>query len=250
MNLLRAWAPYLIVAVWLSLSRIRQTGLEDMLRSDALTFGVQDLLGLEGMNWTIQPLWTPGITFIIIALIAALIHGMKGGEVADAMTSTLKQVWGAAVTVMIGVAMVNIYRYSDINTSGLDSMMLEMAGAVASVAGNFFIVVSPFIGVLGAYMSGSNTVSNLLFSGLQFETATLLGLPQTIICAMQSNGGAIGNMVCVNNVVQVCGTTGCLGKEGRLISRTIIPAVIYCLIIVAVMSIVIFVMGYDPYPLG
>lgn len=91
---------------------------------------------------------------------------------------------------------------------------------------------------------------NLLFSGLQFETATLLGLPQTIICAMQSNGGAIGNMVCVNNVVQVCGTTGCLGKEGRLISRTIIPAVIYCLIIVAVMSIVIFVMGYDPYPLG
>ena len=112
------------------------------------------------------------------------------------------------------------------------------------------IVVSPFIGVLGSYMSGSNTVSNLLFAGLQFETATLLGLPQTIICAMQSNGGAIGNMVCVNNVVQVCGTTGCLGKEGRLISRTIIPAVIYCLVIVAVMSIVIFVMGYDPYPLG
>ncbi len=250
MNLLRAWVPYLIVAVWLSLSRIRQTGIEDVLRSDALTFGVSDLLGLEGMNWTIQPLWTPGITFILIALIAALVHGMKGNEVADAMTSTLKQVWGASVTVMIGVAMVNIYRYSNINTSGLDSMMLEMAGAVASVAGNFFIVVSPFIGVLGSYMSGSNTVSNLLFAGLQFETATLLGLPQTIICAMQSNGGAIGNMVCVNNVVQVCGTTGCLGKEGRLISRTIIPAVIYCLVIVAVMSIVIFVMGYDPYPLG
>ena len=250
MNLLRAWAPYLIVAVWLSLSRLHQTGLEGVLRSDALTFGIQDLLGLEGMNWTIQPLWTPGITFILIALIAAAIHGMKGHEVADAMTSTLKQVWGAAVTVMLGVAMVNIYRYSNINTSGLDSMMLVMASAIANVAGNAFIVVSPFIGVLGSYMSGSNTVSNLLFSGLQFETATLLGLPQAIICAMQSNGGAIGNMVCVNNVVQVCGTTGCIGKEGKLISRTIIPAVIYCLIIVAVMSIVVFVMGYDPYPLG
>lgn len=250
MSLIKAWVPYLIVAVWLSLSRIQATGIEKVLRSDALTFGIRDLLGLEGMNWTIQPLWTPGITFIIIALIAALLHGMRASEVSEAMTSTLKQVWGAGVTVMIGVAMVNIYRYSNINTSGLDSVMLEMAEAIAGVAGNAFIVVSPFIGVLGSYMSGSNTVSNLLFSGLQFETATLLGLPQSIICAMQSNGGAIGNMVCVNNVVQVCGTTGCLGKEGKLITKTIWPAIIYCLIIVIVMSLVIFAMGYDPYPLG
>ena len=120
---------------------------------------------------------------------------------------------------------------------------------IGNVFQQVYNLVDTFIGVLGAYMSGSNTVSNLLFSGLQFETATLLGLPQAIICAMQSNGGAIGNMVCVNNVVQVCGTTGCLGKEGRLISRTVIPAVIYCLIIVVIQCIVVFVMGYDPYPL-
>ena len=249
MPLLLAWVPYLIVAVWLSLSRMRWTGIESVLRSPSLTFGIKGILGLEGLNWTIQPLWTPGITFILIALIAAVLHGMKGAEVKDAMVSTLKQVWGAAVTVLVGVAMVNIYRYSSLNTSGMDSMMLVMASAIAGVAGNGFVLVSPFIGVLGSYMSGSNTVSNLLFSGLQFETATLLALPQAIIVAMQSNGGAIGNMVCVNNVVQVCGTTGTTGKEGKLISITIKPAIIYCLIIVAVMTVLI-VAGYNPYPLG
>lgn len=65
---------------------------------------------------------------------------------------------------------------------------------------------------------------------------------------MQSNGGAVGNMICVNNVLQVCGTTGCLVKEGHLISRIIIPAIIYCLVIVAVMSGVILPLARG-YPL-
>ena len=203
MELIKAWVPYLIVAVWLSLSRIRVTGIENMLRSSVMTFKIADTFGLQGVNYSIQPFWTPGITFIIIALITAVVHGMKTSQIREAMSSTAKQVWGACLAVLVGVAMVNIYRYSNINTSGMQSMMLVMASALANGAGKAFIVVSPFIGVLGSYMAGSNTVSNLLFAGLQFETATLLHLPQTIICGMQSNGGAIGNMVCINNVVQV-----------------------------------------------
>ncbi|MCI5563465.1 MAG: L-lactate permease [Intestinimonas massiliensis] len=247
MKLGRAWFPYIVIAIWLTAANLPQTGMKPALQS--LAFSVKDVMGLEGVTWKFMPLWNVGIIFIIICLLTAGIHGMKGYEVKTAMVSTAKQVWGAAVTVMLGIAMVNIYRYSNLNATGMDSMMLVMARSIADVAGNAFIVVCPFIGVLGSYMSGSNTVSNLLFSGLQFETATLLGLPQAIICAMQSNGGAIGNMVCVNNVVQVCGTTGTSGKEGKLISITIRPAVIYCLIIVALMSVVILT-GYNPYPLG
>lgn len=63
-------------------------------------------------------------------------------------------------------------------------------------------------------MSGSCTVSNTLFSSLQFETATLLAMPQVLIVALQNIGGAIGNMICVNNIVSVCATTGTMGNEG------------------------------------
>ncbi|MEI3259683.1 MAG: L-lactate permease [Faecalimonas umbilicata] len=63
-------------------------------------------------------------------------------------------------------------------------------------------------------MSGSCTVSNTLFSSLQFKTATLLAMPQVLIVALQNMGGAIGNMICVNNIVSVCATTGTMGNEG------------------------------------
>ena len=98
--------------------------------------------------------------------------------------------------------------------------------------------------------TGENVFDAVEWAQKNFPDATPIRYANnTSTAAYQSNGGAIGNMVCVNNVVQVCGTTGCAGKEGKLISRTIIPAVVYCLIIVAVMSIAVFVMGYDPYPL-
>lgn len=64
--------------------------------------------------------------------------------------------------------------------------------------------MAPLVGVVGSFISGSATVSNTLFAGLQFETAAMVGLPQVIVLALQGAGGAIGNMICVNNVVSGC----------------------------------------------
>lgn len=96
-------------------------------------------------------------------------------------------------------------------------------------------------------MSGSNTVSNTLFASLQFETATLVGLPQVLIVALQAMGGAIGNMICVNNIVAVCATTGTNRNEGKLIKINIIPCLMYALIVAAVVGIIIAT-GFDPMP--
>ncbi|MPN04777.1 hypothetical protein SDC9_152024 [bioreactor metagenome] len=128
------------------------------------------------------------------------------------------------------------------------SMLFIMAKGIADLAGNAFVVFSPLVGVLGAFMSGSNTVSNTLFAGLQFETATILLLPQVLIVALQNMGGAIGNMVCVNNVVAACATTGTVGNEGKIIRTNIVPCVIYCAIVVIVVGGLI-VAGFNPYPL-
>lgn len=96
-------------------------------------------------------------------------------------------------------------------------------------------------------MSGSCTVSNTLFSSLQFETATLLAIPQVLIVALQNMGGAIGNMICVNNIVSVCATTGTMGNEGKLMRTNIIPCVIYCAIVAVVVGILIMA-GVNPMP--
>ena len=97
-------------------------------------------------------------------------------------------------------------------------------------------------------MSGSNTVSNTLFASLQFTTAGLVGLPYVLVVALQNNGGAIGNMVCVNNVVSACATTGTNGNEGKIIRTNIIPCACFCIIVMAVMAIAI-AMGANPQAL-
>ena len=96
-------------------------------------------------------------------------------------------------------------------------------------------------------MSGSCTVSNTLFASLQFETATLVGLSQVLVVALQNMGGAIGNMVCVNNIVSVCATTGTMGNEGKLLRTNVVPALIYCGIVALVVGILI-VIGVNPMP--
>ena len=127
------------------------------------------------------------------------------------------------------------------------SMLYVMANALAKIFNGTYFLIAPLIGVLGSFMSGSCTVSNTLFSSLQFETATLLAIPQVLIVALQNMGGAIGNMICVNNIVSVCATTGTMGNEGKLMRTNIIPCVIYCAIVAIVVGILIMA-GVNPMP--
>lgn len=249
MPLLKAWSPYIIIALVLVITRVSQrmgAGWGNAMKSFSIGTGKSGVI--LGLNWNWALLWSPGIIFIIVALITVGIQGMTGEEVAGAWKDSFKQVTGAAIALLFGVAMVNIFRYS--NTSIMtDSMLFTMAKGIADLAGNGFVVVSPLIGVLGSFMSGSNTVSNTLFAALQFETATILGLPQVLIVALQNQGGAIGNMVCINNVVAACATTGTIGNEGRIIRINIVPCIIFCVIVVVVLGGAIMA-GVNPYPLG
>ena len=124
-----------------------------------------------------------------------------------------------------------------------------MAEGLAALAGKAYIVVAPLIGVVGAFISGSATVSTTLFASLQFETATILVLPQLMIVAMQIAGGAMGNMVCVNNIVAACTTCGTSGAEGRLIRSNVLPMLIYCGLIVCILGGAIL-LGVNPVPLN
>jgi len=106
-----------------------------------------------------------------------------------------------------------------------------------------YIAISPVIGVLGAFISGSNTVAVTLFANLQEQAATNLGLNTAIIVAANTVGGGIGNMICVNNVVAACATAGTAGKEGKIIRVNAIPAAIYTIIVILVLLVAFYVIG-------
>ena len=245
MPLVKAFMPYVIIIAILVITRVCQKS--GMAWADAMksfTIGTGSSGIILGQNWNWAALWSPGVVFILVALLTVPMHGMKKEDVTGAWKDTISQVKGAAIALFFGVAMVNIFRYTNASSDVMDgSMLLIMARGLTDLAGKAYIVMAPVIGVLGSFMSGSNTVSNTLFSSLQFEAASLVNLSPIIIVALQNCGGAIGNMVCVNNVVSVCATTGVSGNEGKIIKFNAIPCVAHCLIIVIV-AIIAMSLGY------
>lgn len=232
-SLFLAWTPYMLIAVILVATRIPEFGIKDILLS--LTVGIDNILGVAGLNYTLKWAYLPGtIPFILVALITHVIHKMSKKDIIDAWKLTFSQMAGATIALIAGVALVQLMLNSSNNLSGYESMLTEMAKSIAAIAGESYIYVAPLIGMLGTFMSGSNTVSNILFTSLQFETATILGLSPLVIVSLQVVAGGIGNMICVNNIVAVCATVDINGVEGKLMKYNIVPAILYCILAVIV----------------
>lgn len=247
MGLVKAWMPYVLIAIILVVTRIPSLGLKGWLAAQTIT--LSNVLGIEGLTYVLKWAYLPGtIPFILVALITNVMHGMNKKQIVASWKTTFKQLSGAAIALLAGVAMVQLMLKSGSNGAGLDSMLTTMATAIADLSGNAYPVIAPIVGVLGSFMSGSATVSNLLFASLQFETATILGIPQVLIVAVQTIGAALGNMICVNNVVAVCATVGCIGAEGTIIRRNAIPAFVYYLLVMIVVVVLIST-GFNPLPL-
>lgn len=111
-----------------------------------------------------------------------------------------------------------------------DSMLIVMAKTAAGLAGSGWYLLAPIIGMLGSFISGSATVSDIMFGGLQLSAAKEIGLPVTPILALQSIGAAAGNMICVHNVVAALTTVGLVGKEGTVLRNNIKIALSYCIL--------------------
>ena len=237
MSLLRAWLPYLIIAVGLVVTRIPALGIKAALQKAPFIVNIGFDIGQFPVAYTLKWAFVPGTMFILVALLTIAMHRMKGHEVGGAWKDSFKQVSGATVAVIFGLALVQIMKSE---TGTMNSMIYYMAEALSKAGRALYTVFSPIIGVLGAFVSGSNTVSNTLFTNLQYQSAANLGLDTVIVVAMQIIGGAIGNMICVNNVVAACATVGTPGKEGKIIRINTIPTVIYVAGVILVMAAVLF----------
>ena len=140
-------------------------------------------------------------------------------------SASLSQVKNPFIALMGALVMVNLML-----VGGEHSMVKIIGRTFAEVTGSDWTIFSSFLGAVGAFFSGSNTVSNLTFGSVQLSTAETTGLSVTLILALQSVGGAMGNMVCINNIVAVSSVLNIQNKEGTIIKTTIVPMVVYGII--------------------
>ncbi|WP_020528627.1 L-lactate permease [Flexithrix dorotheae] len=243
MGLFKAWSPYVLVAVILVISRTFQP-LKTALLSFQLNF---DQLFGTAISYSTKPLFLPGSILVFVVIITFFLHKMNFDGLKKATTDSFRMVLGAGFVLLFTVPMVRVYINSGFNTGEIASMPITMAGFAAGIFGNLLPLVSPAIGALGAFIAGSNTVSNIMFSSFQFETAVKLGLPGSVIVALQAVGAAAGNMIAIHNVVAASATVGLLGKEGKVLKKTILPTIYYLIVVGILGTLAVFLFNFtDP----
>jgi lactate permease len=239
-----AWAPYLLVAVILVASRV-SADFKALLLS--FSFGLKNILGEAGVSASVEPLYLPGGILLFVCLVTLFLHRMKPAELASAARDAGKTLLGAGFVLIFTIPMVRILINSGVNGADLVSMPVAMASFVAETFGSVYPLFAPTVGALGAFIAGSNTVSNMMLSQFQFEVANALTVSGAVMVALQAIGAAAGNMVAIHNVVAASATVGLLGQEGRTLRMTIIPTIYYILATGILGLLAIYVFGLtDP----
>lgn len=224
MNMLRAWLPYVFVALLLVVTRLKSLPFFGWIKACAIPF--DDILGTT-ISRTVEPLYLPGTVFIVVSLIAVLIHGMKFSDFGVAFRRSARTMLAASIALIFTVPMVQVFIYSDNGAMDYPKMPIALAAGVEQLTGTAWPLFATFIGGVGAAVAGSNTVSNMMFSLFQFNVGERIGVDPTWIVALQAVGGAAGNTICVHNVVAASAVVGLIGREGAVIRKTLIPFAYY-----------------------
>ncbi len=160
--------------------------------------------------WPFQPLAT-GTAILLSALVTAGLVGVGPGRFVQCVAATWRQSRIAILTVTLIVALAYLMNYS--------GMTYTLGRGVASV-GVFFPLVSPFLGWVAVFLSGSDTSGNALFGNLQVVAANQLGLNPVLIAAANSSGGVMGKMISPQNIATGVSVTDLKGQEGVVFART------------------------------
>jgi len=222
MGMLAATAPYVILVTLVMLTRLVPP-IKDASQSWSITWS----LFSDSFGDGIQPLYHPGPLLLVSFLGGALWQRATRAEVSGAFVVATRQVIPVFVALL---AMVTVaYTMSD-------SGMTNQLAVAAAGAGAAWPLLSPFVGALGTFMTGSATSSNILFTDFQNSTAIEASLDPVPLLGSQAAGAAVGNIICPHNVIAAAATVGLAGREGEVLKRALPPAAI-CLVLIGAMAL-------------
>ena len=173
-----------------------------------------------------------GAVLLITVILSWLIYRKKGGldegSFVPVLSATVKKMRPVSLGIVFLLICAQVLKGS--------GAMEVVARGVTQVFGSFYGLAAPFVGILGAFVTSSNTSSNILLGGFQASAAALLGIAPGIILTAQTVGGAIGTVLGPSTILLGTTTAGCGGQEGTVLKK-LLP---FALVLVALTGCVIF----------
>ena len=195
--------------------------------------GIETALGFavepQGSYAPIRLLRHPAPLILLSLAVTYLVYRSMGRWRPGAASAAFGRTYTQCVPTSIGVATMVMMALVMTDTG----MTALLGRTIANGTGPAFALFSPYIGVLGTFMTGSNTNSNVMFGALQVETANALGIGEVTVASVQSIGGALGSAIAPAKVLVGTAIVGLSGRESEVLRRTI-P---YCLGIVLLVGL-------------
>jgi lactate permease len=176
----------------------------------------------EGAVFAFTYLSFTGSGMLIAAIISGFMMGFSPGRMIRAYGETIRVVSYSLITISAMLAIGTLTRFS-----GIDATLgLAFAGA-----GVFYPFFGTLLGWLGVALTGLDTVSNVLFGGLQKITSEQLGLSPILMAAANSTGGVMGKMIGAQSIVAASTATNRFGHEGSILRHVFFHTVaLACLV--------------------
>lgn len=225
---LLAWLPYILILVLILMSRL------PILNFLNFNFKYQIYSGPGGKPMSFSLASNPGILILLAAILGGVIQKVYLKDMMGIAGKTFKQISKTIITVLSIVSLAKVM--------GFSGMISSIAQAFSSLTGPFFPLISPLLGALGTFITGSDTSSNVLFGELQKQTAIQIGSNYNWITAANASGATAGKMISPQSIAIATSATGLSGFEGKILARTIkysLAFVIFMGVLVYVVNLVI-----------
>lgn len=215
-----AWSSFILIFVLLMLTSNLCPPIHDAIagiKSSIIVYTGENPNALS-FSW----INTPGVIIFIAAIIGGFIQGANISMMLRVLAETLKKYWKTILTICSVMATAKIMGYS--------GMISDIAQFLVAVAGSFYPFISPLIGALGGFVTGSGTSTCVLFGVLQKETADSLGLNPIWIAAANVMGAGIGKMISPQGIAIGAGAINAIGSESKILGAVIKYFLLYAVV--------------------
>lgn len=234
-ELIMRTSPIWLVVLLLVLTRVEQIGLKPILTKQepnfAIFFGtygtfrlsaslvlqLNNILTYPQLNWKFEFLYLPFIMpFMLVSLFTLLLYRKNLQRTPKEIAATvIDRLTGPAIALLGALSLVQLLLRVDTAAPAY-----ILGTVISDWFKQAFIIISPLLGALGSFFSGSTTVSNLTFGTIQALAAESIGVSKTTMLALQAIGGSAGNGICLNNIIAASAVVGLDVGEGAVLKQT------------------------------